>query len=80
LIAAKDGKSGSIRQAFARNWWLLAIAYLLLIWFMALGKRAATGESSLVPGLISILLFVLIPYFDITRVDQHFTVCIDPLF
>jgi len=65
LIAAKDGKSGSIRQAFARNWWLLAIAYLLLIWFMALGKRAATGESSLVPGLISTLLFVLIPYFDI---------------
>jgi small-conductance mechanosensitive channel len=65
LIAVKDGKSGSIRQAFARNWWLLAIIYLLLIWFMAIGKRAATGESSLVPGLGSIFLFVLIPYFDI---------------
>ena len=67
LITGKDSdsESGRIRQAFARNWWLLAIVYLLLIWFMALGKRAATGESSLVPGLISILLFLLIPYFDI---------------
>ena len=65
LIAAKDGQSGRIRQAFARSWWLLAIAYLLMIWFMAIGKRAATGESSLVPGLTSILLFLLIPYFDI---------------
>jgi len=64
LIAGKDSKNGRIRQAFARNWWLLTIVYLLLIWFMALGKRAATGESSLVPGLTSILLFVLIPYFD----------------
>jgi len=64
LIAAKDGKSGGIRQAFARNWWLLAIVYLLIIWFMAIGKRAATGESSLVPGLTSIILFLLIPYFD----------------
>jgi small-conductance mechanosensitive channel len=64
LIAGKDSESGRIRQAFARNWWLLAIAYLLLIWFMALGKRAATGESSLIPGLTSIFLFVLIPYFD----------------
>jgi len=65
LIAGKDSESGRIRQAVARNWWLLAIAYLLLIWFMAIGKRAATGESSLIPGLISILLFLLIPYFDI---------------
>jgi small-conductance mechanosensitive channel len=64
LIAGKDSESGRIRQAFARNWWLLAIVYLLLIWFMALGKRAATGESSLIPGLTSIFLFVLIPYFD----------------
>jgi hypothetical protein len=31
---------------------------------MAIGKRAATGESSLVPGLTSIILFLLIPYFD----------------
>jgi small-conductance mechanosensitive channel len=64
LIAAKDGKSGRIRMTFARNWWLLAIVYLLVIWFMAIGKRAATGESSLVPGLTSIILFLLIPYFD----------------
>ena len=64
LIAGKNGKSGRIRQAFARNWWLLAIVYLLIIWFMAIGKRAATGESSLLPGLVSISLFLLIPYFD----------------
>ena len=64
LIASKDGKSGRIRQAFARSWWLLATVYLLMIWFMAIGKRAATGESSLVPGLASIFLFLLIPYFD----------------
>ncbi len=43
---------------------MLTIVYLLIIWFMSVGKRAATGESSLVPGLGSLLLFVLIPYFD----------------
>jgi small-conductance mechanosensitive channel len=64
MIAGKDSESGRIRQAFARNWWLLAVAYLVVIWFIAIGKRAATGESSLVPALTSIFLFVLIPYFD----------------
>ena len=64
MIAGKDSGSGTIRRAFARNWWLLAVVYLVLVWLMAIGKRAATGESSLVPGLGSIFLFVLIPYFD----------------
>jgi len=64
LIAGEDAKSGSIRQGLARIWWMLAIVYLLLIWFMSIGKRAATGESVLVVGIGSLLLFVLIPYFD----------------
>ena len=62
LIA--DEECGSIRLALARNWWLLATAYLLMLWFMAIGKRAATGEGSFGPGLTSIFLFVMIPYFD----------------
>jgi small-conductance mechanosensitive channel len=64
LIAAKDGTSSGIRQGLARNWWLLAIVYILVIFFMSIGKRAATGESAMVPGIVSLLLFVLIPYFD----------------
>jgi len=64
LIAAKDGTSSGIRQGLARNWWLLAIVYILVIFFMSIGKRAATGESAMVPGITSLLLFVLIPYFD----------------
>jgi len=64
LIVGSDTESGSIRQGLARIWWMLAIVYILLIWFMSVGKRAATGDSSLVPGLGSLLLFVLIPYLD----------------
>ena len=64
LIAGEDTETGSVRQALARVWWMLTIVYLLVIWFMSVGKRAATGESTLVPGLGSLLLFALIPYFD----------------
>ena len=59
-----DDDSSFIRQSLGRIWWMLAIVYVVLIWLMTLGKRAATGESSLAPGLGSLLLFVLIPYFD----------------
>ena len=64
LISGEATESGSIRQGVARIWWMLAIVYMLLIWFMSVGKLAVTGESSLVPGLGSLLLFVLIPYLD----------------
>jgi small-conductance mechanosensitive channel len=64
LIAGEDSEAGSIRQALASIWWMLTIVYILLIWLMAMGKRAATGESSLVPGLGSLLLFVVIPFLD----------------
>ncbi len=63
-LIAGDDDSGFIRQSLGRIWWMLAIVYVIVIWLMTLGKRAATGESSLVPGLGSLLLFVLIPYFD----------------
>lgn len=75
LIAGDDAESGSIRQGLARIWWMLTIVYILLIWFMSVGKRAATGESSLVPGLGSLLLFALIPYFDLGLkwlITRHF--------
>ncbi|HEY5739367.1 MAG TPA: mechanosensitive ion channel family protein [Gammaproteobacteria bacterium] len=64
LIIGNDGSVGILRQGLARVWWLLAIAYIVLIWLMALGARAATGESSLLPGLVSLLLMAAIPYFD----------------
>ncbi|MCP4769284.1 MAG: mechanosensitive ion channel family protein [Gammaproteobacteria bacterium] len=64
LILGDDDETGSIRQGLARIWWLLSIVYVLAIWFMSIGKRAATGESSLVPGIGSLLLLVMIPYAD----------------
>ncbi|MCZ6487548.1 MAG: mechanosensitive ion channel [Gammaproteobacteria bacterium] len=65
LIAGPDVEPGSAREGLARVWWVLAIFYILLILFMAIGKRAATGESSLVPGIGSLVLFSFIPYLDI---------------
>ena len=65
LIAGTRAKSASMRQGFARIWWMFAIAYILLIWFMSIGKLAASGEGSMFAGLASLLLFVLIPYFDL---------------
>ncbi len=64
LISGGGSDDGSIRRGLARIWWVLAIVYILLVWLMSVGKVAATGESSLVPGLVSLLLFVLIPYLD----------------
>jgi len=64
LILGDNDDAGSIRQGLARIWWMLSIVYVLAIWFMSIGKRAATGESSLVPGIGSLLLFVVIPYAD----------------
>jgi small-conductance mechanosensitive channel len=65
LIAGdQEAESSGVRQGVARVWWVLAIVYILLIWLMAIGKRAATGESSLVPGMGSLVLFAAIPYID----------------
>ncbi len=64
LIAGADGGAGMLRQGLARAWWVLAIAYILVIWLLAVGKSAATGESSLGPGLGSLLLVAAIPYLD----------------
>jgi small-conductance mechanosensitive channel len=65
LIAGPDAEPGSAREGLARVWWVLAILYILLILLMSIGKRAATGESSLVPGIGSLVLFAFIPYIDI---------------
>ncbi len=59
-----DAESGFIRQSLGRIWWMLAIVYVVVIWLMSIGLRAATGESTLLPGIGSLFLFVLIPYFD----------------
>jgi small-conductance mechanosensitive channel len=64
LILGDGENTGSIRQMLARTWWMLAIAYLLVIWLLSIGKRAATGESSLVPGLGSLSLLALLPFID----------------
>ncbi|MDJ0779961.1 MAG: mechanosensitive ion channel family protein [Gammaproteobacteria bacterium] len=63
-LIAGDGDSGVIRQNLARVWWILSIGYVLIIWLMSIGKHAATGESTMLPGLASLLLFVSIPYLD----------------
>ena len=64
LIRGNSDDSSGIRHGLARIWWILSIAYVLGIWFLSVGKRAATGESSMVPGIGSLLLFALIPFFD----------------
>ena len=64
LILGEGGDVSSIRLGLARNWWILAIVYVLLIWFMSMGKRAATGESSMLPGIGSLVLLALIPFID----------------
>jgi small-conductance mechanosensitive channel len=64
LILGKDGKASSLRQGLARIWWILAIVYLLCIWMLAFGKRVATGESSMAPGIASLALLALLPYLD----------------
>jgi small-conductance mechanosensitive channel len=65
LIAGDQVEPGSIREAISRSWWIIAILYILLVWLLAIGKRAATGESSMVPGLGSLIMFASIPYVDI---------------
>ena len=64
LIIGSETDAGGIRHALARIWWMLSIVYVLAIWFLSIGKRAATGESSMVPGIGSLLLFALIPFID----------------
>jgi len=64
LIAGSHAEIGAIRTKLSRIWWVLAIAYLAMIWFLALGKRTVTGESSLIPGLTSLIMFASIPYLD----------------
>ncbi len=65
LIAGDQVEPGSIREAISRSWWIIAILYIMLVWLLAIGKRAATGESSMFPGLGSLILFASIPYVDI---------------
>jgi len=64
LILGDGVNIGSMRQILARIWWMLAIVYLLVVWLLSIGKRAATGESSLVPGLGSLALLALLPFID----------------
>ena len=64
LIIGEGTDASSLRLGLARVWWMLSIAYVLAIWFLSIGRRAATGESSMVPGIGSLSLFALIPFFD----------------
>ena len=64
LIIGDQTDASSLRLGLARVWWMLSIVYVLAIWFLSIGKRAATGESSMIPGVGSLLLFALIPFFD----------------
>jgi len=64
LILGDSGNAGNIRHGLARIWWMLSIVYVLAIWLMSIGKRVATGESSLVPGIGSLLFLVMIPFAD----------------
>jgi small-conductance mechanosensitive channel len=64
FILGKHGTASSLRQGLARVWWILAIIYLLFIWMLAFGKRAATGQSSMAPGIASLALLAVLPYLD----------------
>ena len=64
LIIGEETDATSLRLGLARVWWMISIAYVLAIWFLSIGKRAATGESSMIPGIGSLLLFAFIPFFD----------------
>ena len=64
LIIGEETDASSLRLGLARVWWIISIAYVLAIWFLSIGKRAATGESSMIPGIGSLLLFAFIPFFD----------------
>ena len=64
LIIGDEADASSLRLGLARVWWMISIAYVLAIWFLSIGKRAATGESSMIPGIGSLLLFAFIPFFD----------------
>jgi small-conductance mechanosensitive channel len=64
LIIGEETDASSLRLGLARVWWMISIAYVLAIWFLSIGKRAATGESSMIPGIGSLLLFAFIPFFD----------------
>jgi small-conductance mechanosensitive channel len=64
LIIGHEADASSLRLGLARVWWMLSIVYVLAIWFLSIGKRAATGESSMIPGVGSLMLFALIPFFD----------------
>ena len=63
-LIAGDSHSGNIRSRMAHIWWMLTIVLLVITWFLALGKREVTGESSLIPGLTSLFLLVSYPYLD----------------
>ena len=64
FILGEDGSNSSLRQGLARSWWIMAIVYVLVVWMLAYGKRAATGESSLIPGIGSLAMLALLPYLD----------------
>ena len=64
LILGEKETAGNLQQGLARIWWILSIVYVVCVWLLSVGKRAATGESSMVPGMGSLLLLVMIPYAD----------------
>jgi small-conductance mechanosensitive channel len=65
LIIGDTEPTSRFRQSFARVWWIIAILYIVMVYFMSIGKRLGTGESSLVPALFSLGLIAAIPYLNI---------------
>jgi small-conductance mechanosensitive channel len=62
--AAAEGGRGALSLLLRDRWHMLATAYVLVIYVLAVYARLATGESVLLPGLVSLSLVLLVPALD----------------
>ena len=55
---------GGLLAGLARTWHVLATAYVLAIWMLAIGVNLATGVETYPAGLASLLILVAVPVAD----------------
>lgn len=74
---ATGSASDAVREAVARNWHVLVIGYLLVLYAAGTLVSLTTGRPTLVPALASLALLVCAPLFDVglqalaARVSGH---------
>ena len=62
VAAQRDG--GTLSVLLRDRWHMVTSAYVLVIFVLAVYARMATGESVLLPGLLSLSLILLVPALD----------------